>query len=201
MASGTKKRNHLNYIVKVALLSAIAFVLMYLEIPMGFIPPWLKLDFSDLPAILASFSLGPIAGVICEFVKVLLFTLVHGTTSGFIGELGNLLMGIALVLPAGLIYKYRHTRKYALIAMITGIILMTITSGLTNYFLLIPFYEKLMGLEAIISACTAIIPAADSVLAYCLIFAMPFTFLKALIDCAVIFFCYKKLSPLLHKQY
>lgn len=201
MAANTKRRSRINYLVKVALLSALSFVLMYLEFPIGIVPPWLKLDFSDLPAVLAAFSLGPVAGVICQVVKVLLFTLIHGTTSGFIGELGNLLMGIALVLPAGLIYKYKHNRKFALISMIVGIVSMTVMSFISNYFLLIPVYAEMMGLEAIIGMCTAIVPAADSVMAYCLIFAMPFTFAKALIDCIVIFLCYKKISPILHKQY
>ena len=197
----TASRGRLNYIIKTALLSAVAFVLMYLEIPIGIVPPWLELDFSDLPAILAGFALGPVSGVIVQAVKVLLFLLVKGSTSGFIGELGNFLMGVAVVLPSALYYMRHKTRKGAVIAMVLGILTMTVVSGLVNYFLLIPAYTKLMPIEAIIDICTAIVPAADSVLGYCLIFAMPFTFVKATIDCVIIFIIYKRIAWLLHRQY
>ena len=199
----TKKKNvfSLSALVKTAVLSAIAFILMYLEFPLPIVPPWLKMDFSDLPAIIAGFAVSPLSGVFVQLIKVLLFTVTHGTTSGFVGELGNFLMGVALVLPSALLYKKHHNKKSAVIAMIVGILTMTVASGLVNYFLLIPAYSKMMPLEAIIGACSAIVPAVDSVLGYCLVFAMPFTFMKSLIDCIIIFFSYKKLSPVLHKQF
>ena len=197
----TKTRMNINYLVKTAILSCIAFLLMYLEFPLPIAPPWLKMDFSDLPAVIAGFSLGPVSGVFVQLIKVLLFTITHGTTSGFVGELGNFLMGVALVLPSALLYKKHHNKKSAVLAMVIGILVMTVVSGLVNYFLLIPAYSKMMPLEAIIGACQAIIPSVDSVIGYCVVFAMPFTFMKSLLDCIIIFFSYKKLSPILHKQY
>jgi len=197
----TKKRMNLNFLVKTAFLGAIAFVLMYLEFPTPITPPWLKMDFSDLPAVVAGFALGPVSGVLVQLIKTLLFLIIRGTTSGGVGELGNFLMGVALVLPSALLYKKHHNKKSAVLAMIVGILVMTAASGLVNYFLLIPAYSKMMPIEAIISACSAIVPAVDSVLGYCVVFAMPFTFVKSLLDCIIIFFSYKKLSPILHKQY
>lgn len=197
----SSKRINLNFIVKTAILSAIAFVLMYLEFPLPIAPPWLKVDFSDLPAVLAGFALGPLSGTIVQFIKVLLFTIFHGTTSGFVGELGNFIMGVALVLPSALLYKHHHNKKSALIAMLVGIVSMTIVSGLVNYYLLIPAFTKTTPLEVILGMCSAIIPSVDSVWGYCLVFAMPFTFIKSLLDCIIIFFSYKRLSPILHKQF
>ena len=194
------RNKNLAILVRTALLGAIAFVLMFLEIPIPIVPAWLKLDFSDLPALIAGFALGPISGVVVEVMKVLLFLLVRGTTSGFVGELGNLLMGIALVLPASLIYMKSKSRKSAVIGMVVGMVCMTITSGLTNYYLLIPAYSQLMGIEAILNMCKEINPAMNSVAAYCYMAAMPFTFVKSLIDCVVVFALYKKLSPLLHSE-
>ncbi len=192
------RNKNLAVLVRTALLGAIAFVLMLLEIPIPIVPAWLKLDFSDLPALIAGFALGPISGMIVQVVKILLFLLVRGTSSGFVGELGNLLMGIALVLPASLIYMKGKSRKSAVIGMIVGMVCMTITSGLTNYYLLIPAYSKLMGVEAILSMCKELNPAMDSVAAYCYMAAMPFTLVKSFIDCVVVFALYKKLSPILH---
>ena len=107
-----KMRNKkLSMLVKTALLGAIAFVLMFLEISVPIVPMWLKLDFSDLPALLAGFALGPVSGMIVQVIKVLLFLLFKGSMSGCIGELGNLLMGISLVLPASLIYARNKSRK------------------------------------------------------------------------------------------
>ena len=196
-----KMRNKkLSMLVKTALLGAIAFVLMFLEISVPIVPMWLKLDFSDLPALLAGFALGPVSGMIVQVIKVLLFLLFKGSMSGCIGELGNLLMGISLVLPASLIYARNKSRKNAVIGMLVGLVCMTIASGLTNYYLLIPVYSKMMVIEAILNMCKELNPAMDSVAAYCYMAAMPFTALKAGIDCIVVFLLYKKLSPLLHND-
>lgn len=192
------RNKRLSLLVKTALLGAMAFILMFLEIPIPIVPAWLKLDFSDLPALIAGFALGPISGIIVQAIKVILFLLFKGTTSGFIGELGNFIMGVSLVLPASIIYNHKKCRKNAVIGMLVGLICMTITSGLTNYYMLIPAYSKIMGVEAILAMCKELNPAMDSVWAYCYMAAMPFTAVKAFIDCIVVFLLYKKISPLLH---
>ncbi len=192
------RNKRLSFLVKTALLGAMAFILMFLEVPIPIVPAWLKLDFSDLPALIAGFALGPVSGIIVQAIKVILFLLFKGTTSGFIGELGNFIMGVSLVLPASIIYNHKKCRKNAVIGMVLGLICMTITSGLTNYYMLIPAYSKMMGVEAILAMCKELNPAMDSVWAYCYMAAMPFTAVKAFIDCVVVFLLYKKISPLLH---
>ena len=142
-------------------------------------PPWLKLDISDLPTLLAGFSLGPVSGVVVNAIKVLLFFFFKNSGTGGVGELANFIMGLCLVLPAALIYRRKKTRKRALVGTLVGVVAMTVASGLLNYYMLIPAYSLIMPMEAILEACTAINPAMNSVLAYVLMAAMPFTLAKA----------------------
>ncbi len=193
-----KKSKHLDWLLKTALLAAVAFVLMYIEIPIPIVPPWLKLDISDLPTLLAGFSLGPVSGVVVNAIKVLLFFFFKNSGTGGVGELANFIMGLCLVLPAALIYRRKKTRKRALVGTLVGVVAMTVASGLLNYYMLIPAYSLIMPMEAILEACTAINPAMNSVLAYVLMAAMPFTLAKGILDGILLFLLYKRLSPLLH---
>lgn len=195
-----RKITKTQYITRIAILGAIAFVLMYIELPLPIIPPWLKLDFSEIPALLGAFALGPVAGIIIEGIKCLLFLAIRGSMSGGVGELANFLIGIALVVVAGIIYKKKHNFKFAIIGTIAGILAAVAAAGILNYYLLIPFYAStgLMPMDAIIAACSAINPAADSLMGYVLIFAMPFTAVKLAIDAVIVFVLYPKMSRLLH---
>jgi len=190
-----------NYSVKIALLSAVAFVVMYLEFPLPFFPPWLKFDFSDVPALLGGFALGPVAGAMIELVKVVLFFIFKNSGTGGVGELANLLMGLALVLPAALIYKRRKNIQHALIGLTVGLVVMTGMAGLLNYYILIPAYSKFMPIETIIEICKGINPNMNTVEAYVYMGAMPFTALKGLFECLVTLLLYKRLSKLLHKRF
>ncbi len=187
------------FIVKTGILAAIAFILMYIEIGIPIVPPWLKLDISDFPALLAGFSLGPVSGIIVQAIKAILFFLLKNSGTGGVGELANFLMGVAFVLPAALIYMKKKSFKRAIIGTLVGIIAMTIASGALNYWLLIPAYAQIMPMEAILAACSAINPAMNSVEMYVFMAAMPFTFAKGLLDGIIIFLIYKRVSPILHK--
>ncbi len=199
-AKGTSFRaNRTSYIVKTGIMAAIAFILMYIEIGIPIVPPWLKLDISDFPALLAGFSLGPVSGIIVQAIKALLFFLLKNSGTGGVGEIANLLMGIAFVLPAALIYMKNKSFKRAIFGTLVGVVSMTLASGLLNYYLLIPAYAQIMPMEAILSACTLINPAMNSVEAYVFMAAMPFTFAKGLLDGIIIFLIYKRVSPVLHK--
>ena len=163
-----------------AMLSAAATVLMALDFPIPFlIPPFVKMDFSELPALLAAFALGPASGAAVCLVKNLV-NLTMSSTQG-VGELCNFLLGICFVVPAGLIYKRRRTR-----------------SGAINYFISYPFYTTFMPLDTIIGMYQALIPSVDGLLACLVIFNAPFTLLKGLLDMALAFLIYKPLSRLLH---
>lgn len=184
-----------------AMLSAVAFLLMFLEfsLPM-LIPSFVKLDVSDLPALLGSFALGPVYGVVIEVLKNLLHILLKGTTSAGIGELFNASMGAVFVLVAGLVYWKDHTRRGALIGSIGGAVAMALASLPMNYFLVYPFYATLFGgMENIIGAYQAILPNVDGLFQCLLIFNVPFTLVKGLLDVFLCFLIYKPLSGLMHQ--
>lgn len=181
-----------------AMLGAVATVLMMLDFPIPFlIPPFVKMDFSELPALLAAFSLGPVSGVAVCFIKNAV-NLLHTTTGG-VGELCNFLLGCCFVIPSGLLYDRAKSRKRALWGAITGAFAMGVLSVPINYFISYPFYTSLMPLDTIIAMYQELIPSVDGLLACLIIFNAPFTLLKGLLDTSLAFMIYKPLSPLLHK--
>lgn len=186
--------------IKIALLAALAFALMYLEFPLPFMPPWLKLDISDVPALLGGFALGPLAGVIIEAIKVVLFFLFKNSGTGGIGELANFLIGISFVLPATWIYYKKKGIKLAVLGLIAGLIISSLAAGILNYYVLIPAYKAFMPIDVILDICKKINPAMNSVLMYVLLAAIPFTALKCLLESVIVLLLYKRLSTLLHKE-
>lgn len=181
--------------VTVALLSAMASVLMFFSFSVPFMPSFIKMDFSELPAIIGAFALGPGAGVTVCLVKNLV-NLFFTTTAG-IGELCNFLLGVCFVLPAGFIYRAHKSRRGAFIGALAGAVSMALLSIVTNYFIIYPIYANFMPMEAILGAYKAIYPGADTLLKALLIFNTPFTFLKGMASVAITFLVYKKLSPIL----
>ena len=195
-ASPSTKRTH--KIAVTAMLSAVATILMALDFPIPFlIPTFVKMDFSELPALLAAFSLGPVSGAVVCLVKNLV-NLTMSSTNG-VGELCNFLMGICFVIPAGLIYRHKKTRAGALIGALAGAVVMALCSVPVNYFISYPFYTVFMPLDVIIAMYQELIPSVDGLMACLVIFNAPFTLLKGLLDIALAFLIYKPLSPLLHK--
>ena len=196
------RRNRTHKLTVTAMLSAVAFILMFIEFPIpALIPSFVKLDISDLPELLAAFSLGPVYGVAVTFLKNLLHIVFKGTSSAYVGELCNFLLGAVFSLVAGFIYQRKKSRKSALIGAIIGAVLMAIVSVPMNYYVVYPAYVVCYGmpLEAIIGMYQAILPSADSLIKCLTIFNMPFTFCKGMLDVLLCFLIYKPLSPLLHK--
>ncbi len=189
------KKNHTRSIAITALFAAVSTVLMFLSFGVPFVPSYLKIDFSDLPALLASFALGPIHGVAVSFIKNAVN--VFFSTTGGIGELSNFLLSALFVFPAGLIYKKNKTKKSAVIGTVTGLFVMCALSVVTNTFLVYPVYTKLYGIDAIINMSSSIIPSVDSVLDIILIFNLPFTLVKGLLNTILTFLLYKRLSPII----
>ena len=179
-----------------AMLAAAATALMFLDFSVPLVPSFLKMDMSELPALLASFSLGPVYGVVVCLIKNL-FNLARTTTGG-IGELCNFLLGACFVFPAGLIYQKLKTRKGALIGALVGAVIMSLLSLPINYFVIYPMYDKFIPIEAIIDLYQLIYPALDTLLK-CLIVNIVFTFVKGVIDVTLTFLIYKKISPILHR--
>ena len=185
-----------------AALSAVAFALMFIEISLPIIPSFIKFDISDLPALFGAFALGPLYGVIIELIKNILHVLLKGTTSAFVGEISNFLLGAVLCLTAGFIYKSKKNKKSAIIACFIGALAMGICALPLNYFIVYPAYVKVYGmpLEAIIGMYTAIlgsvaeIPTKNALFNCLLIFNVPFTVCKGIIDAAICILIYKPLS-------
>ena len=201
-ASRTSAMSRTHKLTVTAMLAAVAFALMFIEFPIpALIPSFVKLDISDLPELLAAFSLGPVYGVTVTFLKNLLHILIKGTSSAYVGELFNFLMGSVFAFSAGMIYQWKKSRKTALIGSVAGAVLMAVLSVPLNYFLVYPAYVVCYGLplDAIIGMYQAILPSADSLIKCLVIFNMPFTFCKGMLDVALCFLIYKPLSPLLHK--
>ena len=131
----------------VGVFSAVSFVLMLLEFPLPFAPSFYKFDFSDMPALVGGFAAGPFAGVMIEFIKILLKLVIKGTSSGFVGEIANFVVGASFVVPATIIYRLRKTRRTALISCIVGTVCITLAGSFLNAFFLLPAYAVIYGCD------------------------------------------------------
>ena len=111
--SGLKKNYlNINMIAKIAVMGALAGALMFFEFPLPFLPPFYKIDFSEVAVLISGFALGPLAAVLVEFIKIVVHLLIKGTTTLFVGELANFLIGCSFVVPAALIYKYHKNKRF-----------------------------------------------------------------------------------------
>lgn len=184
------------YIAVTAMLSAVAFVLMFLDFPIPFlIPSFIQMDVSELPALVGAFAMGPMCGVLVCLVKNLLHLFI--TTTGGVGELSNFLLGVSFVLPAGLIYKKKKSRKSALIGSVLGAAIMAVFSVFSNYFLTYPVYYNFMSEDMVLALYQSIAPSVDNILQCLIRFNMPFTFVKGLLSSGITFLIYKHISPIL----
>ncbi|MCQ4794470.1 ECF transporter S component [Anaerofustis stercorihominis] len=192
-----KTRSNLNVRVMVvtAMLSAVSFLLAFLEIPMPLSPSFAMMDLSDLPALIGAFAFGPVTGVVIELIKngLQLFS----TNTGGIGELANFLMGASFVFTAGIIYKRRKIKKTALIACIAASVVMAVVAGLLNYFVLLPMYSVFMPIDQVIAAFGEIIPFIKTKLEVILFSAIPANIIKGLMISVFTMLIYKGVSPIL----
>ena len=181
-----------------AMLGAVAAVLMYLEFPIPIMPAFVKLDVSELPALIASFAYGPVSGVLVCLIKNLIK--LPSTSTAAVGELFNFVMGALFVGVAGIVYKRNKTRKGAIVGALLGALVMAVVSVPYNYFIVYPAYVVMyhLPLEAIIGMYQAINPNVNGLLACLLVFNLPFTFVKGALDAVLCFLIYKPLSGVLH---
>ena len=194
--SSTKVRS----MVQVGMLAAVATVLMLFEFPLPVVPNFYELDFSEIPVLLGTFAMGPVAGVMTECIKILLNFVLNGTSTGGVGEIANFLIGCSLCVPAGLIYKKMHTKKGALIGLSVGTVCMTLLGCVLNAFVLLPTYAAAFGmpLDAIVQMGHALNPAIDGVTTFVLLAVGPFNLIKGILVSAILLLIYKKVSPVLH---
>lgn len=177
------------------MLSAIAFILMYLQFNVPLMPSFIAMDLSELPALIGAFAMGPVQGMVICLVKNLLHLM--RTSTGGVGELSNFILGAIFVGTAGMIYKRNKTKKGAIIGALAGAVAMAVASVITNYYIVYPVYTNFMPMEAIIAAYQVINPSVDSLLDCLIIFNLPFTFIKGMISVVITLLVYKRLSPVI----
>ncbi len=193
-AGGRSSRNgrvNIRRLTVAAMLSAVAVVLQFLEIPIPLVPSFIKLDFSDLPEIIGAFLCGPGTGVFIAFLKNLIHLAV--SQSGFVGELSNFVLGAAFAFTAGIIYKRKKSFASAVVAGIAAALVMAVVSVPLNYFAVYPLYYTVMGFpkEAVLQMYQLIRPSTGSILEALIVFNMPFTAIKGLICSGVTLAVYK----------
>ena len=193
----SSQKTKINKMVIMAMLSAIAVVLMYFDFPLTFIAPaFYKIDFSEVPVLIGSFMLGPCAGVLIEIIKVMLYVFLKGTSSAFVGEFANFIFGSIFVVTASVIYHCNKTKKMAVISLVAGGILFTLSGMVINAVYLLPKYSELYGMpiESFIAMGNAINPAINNVFTFVAIAVAPFNIIKALADGIITILLYKHLS-------
>ncbi|TWH46054.1 ECF transporter S component [Sporomusa sp. KB1] len=191
---------HINmvYMTRVAILASAATILMLLELPIIFMPPFLKLDFSDIPAIIGAFALGPLAGCLIVMLKNILH--VSSTQTAGIGEMANFFVGTGFVVPAAVIYRQKKNRTGAILALAAGTVSMTLMAAAVNYWVLIPLYQSALHLplEAIVTMGRVANPLIVDLKTFIVFAIVPFNLIKGSIISLITLLVYKKLSPILH---
>jgi riboflavin transporter FmnP len=177
--------NNTSKMIKISLLSALALMLMYIDFPVIPIFPWLKIDLSDVPALIGAFGFGPLAGVLIELIKNIVIVLIKGTQTGLVGETANFLVGVALVLPAALVYYKNKSKKTAILGMVLGGVCMEVVGIVANIYFLLPAYGIQMS-------------PADS-MKYITVGLLPFNGIKALLVSIVTYIVYKRVSVSIFK--
>lgn len=175
-----------NKMIKIALLASMATVLMYFDFPVIPLFPWLKIDLSEVPALMGGFAFGPLAGGLIVILKVALRFLIKGTETGGIGELANIIVGLSLVLPASFLYNRQRSKKTAILGMALGLVVMEVVGILANVYLLLPAYG--MPMET------------AELLQYVVVGLVPFNGLKALSVSIITYLLYKRVSVAIFKQ-
>ncbi len=165
---------------------------MFVSFGVPFMPSFLKLDFSEVPALIAAYSLGPVSGIIVCLIKNLIN--MTASTTGCVGELSNFLLGCMFVVPAGLIYKYKRNRIGALIGAVVGAVIMGLGSLITNYYIVYPVYYNFLPYEAILGMYQALYPKVNDLWDCLLVFNLPFTVMKGLLCAVITFLIYKPIS-------
>lgn len=200
----TARRSAMNVrtMAQIGMLGAVAMVLMFFEIPLWFAPPFYKIDLSELPVLIGCFAMGPVAGVLIELVKILLYVVVHGTTTAGVGDIANFLIGCSFIVPAGLIYRRMMTKKGALIGMTVGIVVMTVLGCVLNAYVLLPFYATAFGMpmDALVQMGTAVNASIKDVFGFVMLAVVPFNILKGILVSALTLALYKNIRPILRRS-
>lgn len=172
-------------LITISMLSAVAFILMFIKFPLPFLPPYLTLDFSDVSALLATFTLGPIAGIIVEFIKNLLNFLFN--VGDPIGPLANFLAATSFILTAFYVAKNKNNAKSLVTGLAVATLIMTLVLSILNYFVLLPLYGMIMNLSDVFGNLKIIIVSG----------VIPFNIIKGIVISIIFILLYKRLNSVL----
>ena len=189
-------------IVTIGMLGAIAVVLMLFEIPLPFAPPFYEIDFSEVPVLVGCFALGPVAGILIEFVKILLNLIINGSATAGVGELANFCIGCSFCIPAGIIYKKKKTKKGAMVGLISGTMIMTFLGCFINAYIMLPTYAKAfqMPIDSLIEMGTKVNASITDLFTFVMFAVVPFNLLKGILVSIIVILIYKKISPIIKRR-
>ena len=187
----------------IGMFSAIAAILHIMDFALPFIaPPFYKLDFSELPALIGAYAFGPFAGVMIEFLKILLKLIFKGTSTAFVGDLANFAVGCSFILPASVIYDFNKKKKTAILSCVVGTIVLTDFGTMFNALYLIPAFSALygLGIEEIIAMGTSINKGITDLTSFVIIAVAPLNLIKGSVVSLITLLVYKKISPILKSR-
>ena len=188
--------------VLIAMFGALSGVLMYIQVPVPFAPPFYKLDLCDVPVLIGSFTMGPLAGILVAAVKILISLVLRGTQTAGVGEFSNWVQACSLSVPAALLYKHRRTKASALWGMAVGVAVMVAVACLTNTYIMLPAYAKAfhMPIDALVAMGTAVNPRIDSLMAFVLLAVAPFNLLKGTVVAVITALICKRVSVIIKSR-
>ena len=183
-------------IALIGIMGGLSAVLMLFRFPLPFMPPFMDFDFASLPEIIGGFAMGPVAAIFIILVKILIKMAIMGTNSALTGEIQNVLLSCAYVIPAVLIYDRKKTKGHAVAGMAVGTLVCAVVAVFTNLYMIIPFYVTLFGMsmDGIIDMCQAVNPAIRNPFTLALFGIVPFNLIKNGVASLITYFAYKKIS-------
>lgn len=186
------KNNKLRSMIVIGMLSSISFVLMLLNFPLPALPPFLKVDFSDVPALIAAITMGPVAGILVALFKNVLYWIFSGSPTGVpVGEMANFATSILFMLPVYAIYRKIASSKGLLLGLVAGVLAMTIGMSVLNYFVFLPMYTYFLNAPALTGSAMRDIIVLG---------ILPFNLIKGILLSVVVFMLFKTMKTWLDKQ-
>lgn len=189
-------------ITTIGMLGAVATVLMLFEIPLPFAPSFYEIDLSEVPVLIGTFAMGPLAGTFVELVKIILNFVINGTMTAGVGELANFCLGCAFCVPAGMIYRRKKTKKRAVIGLVTGTAVMTFLGCFINAYVMLPAYAKAFSLplDTIVAMGSEVNGSITNLSTFVMFAVVPFNLLKGIVVSTIVLLIYKKISPILKRH-
>lgn len=196
------KKMSIKNLVLIAMLGALSFVIMLIEFPLPFIAPAVyELDFSEVPALIGTFAMGPVAGIIIEFIKIVVKVFFKPTTTAYVGEFANFAIACSMIIPAGIVYQYKRTKKGAIIGMIAGTITMVIAGCFINAYIMLPWYANALfgSIDPIIKMGSAVNSGVTDLFTFVVLTVAPFNAIKGVLVSILTFLLYKRVAGLIRK--